>query len=73
MSPSLLADQGTRIDLKSFKIFAPPEVTRTYTYKNGIYKGTTITRTPWAYYHNTDKAEEAGYSDHFAIYVDLNL
>lgn len=73
VSQSLLSNQNLRVDVSSFKIFTHPSFSTTHKYSDGRYRGTEITNTPWSYNHDTDKESEAGFSDHFPIYVDLNL
>ncbi len=73
VSPSLLSRSAVVVDWSSYRIFSHPGVTTSYTYKSGPYAGRIVKGVPFRYNHFTDIPAQAGFSDHFAILVDLKL
>lgn len=62
-----------RIDLNSYRILNDPEFTTTATLRRGPQTGTTVSGIPRRYSHAASTAVDAGFSDHFAITVDLGF
>ena len=70
---NLSDNKGLELDVRSFRILAYPWLTKTFTYKKPgeFLLGSTINNVPKRYDFNTTDTKAAGYSDHFALRVDL--
>ena len=66
-------NKGLELDVRSFRILSYPWLTKTFTYKKigEFLLGSTINNVPQRYNFSATEAEAAGYSDHFALRVDL--
>tara|TARA_B110001454_G_C12723230_1_gene435980 strand:+ start:13946 stop:15100 length:1155 start_codon:yes stop_codon:yes gene_type:complete len=73
VSPSMVTRSSMIVDWSSYRIFSHPGLTTSYTYKSGPYAGKTVNDVPFRYNHMADKPQQAGYSDHFPILVDIKL
>lgn len=64
---------GLEIDLQSFQVLAYPWLTKTFTYKKPgeFLLGSTIKNVPKRYNFKATSPTKAGYSDHFALRVNL--
>jgi len=73
VSKNLTNNRGIEVDPKSYRILAPKKITKDFVYSNPSYYsyGTTISGTPYSGNINATSPEDAGYSDHFPIYVKL--
>ncbi len=69
VSKSLL----NKVDLRSFRIVNDEEFTKTYTYRYGPLAGSRVTGVPMRYSHRAEFEEVAGYSDHFAIVMEIEF
>ncbi len=71
---NLRDNKGLELDVGSFRVLAHPWLTKTFTYKKPgeFLLGSTINNVPRRYNFQATEAEEAGYSDHFALQVDLH-
>ena len=67
-------NRGLELDVRSFRILAYPWLTKTFTYKRPgeFMLGTKISNVPKRYDFRATDANGAGYSDHFALRVDLS-
>lgn len=74
-SDLLNPDSKVQVDLKSYKIHQTDFNSKDLTYNdpNHVLFGTTIKGVPLRYNHHASRAEQAGYSDHYAIYMELKL
>ncbi|MGB0453865.1 MAG: hypothetical protein ACPGJV_09135 [Bacteriovoracaceae bacterium] len=72
-SSNLLDQKGFEIDVASYRIFSPEFITRTFIYeRKGEYLyGSKVNGVPARYNHQAKNSKTAGFSDHFALYVDL--
>ena len=70
---NLANNRGLEVEKRSFSILAYPWLTKTFTYKRPgeFLLGSTIKNVPLRYNFNATDAKSAGYSDHFALRVDL--
>ena len=61
------------LDVRSFRILSYPWLTNTFTYKKPgeFLLGSTVNNVPKRYDFNATDTKAAGYSDHFALRVDL--
>lgn len=64
---------GLEVDSKSYRILAPPYLTTTYVYdREGEFLfGSKVNNVPRRYNFNAESAADAGFSDHFAVLIDL--
>lgn len=60
-----------KIDLKSYRILNEPELTSMVTIRRGPMNGTILKGVPRYYSHEATNPDAAGFSDHFAILVDV--
>ena len=72
---NLLDGRGLEADAASYKILSLPFLTTTFTYKEEgeFFFGSVIKNIPNRYNFSADSAAKAGFSDHFAIAIDLRL
>ena len=72
---NLANNKGLELDTRSFRILAYPWLTKTFTYKKPgeFLLGSTINNVPKRYDFTATTAKTAGYSDHFALQVDLRM
>jgi endonuclease/exonuclease/phosphatase family metal-dependent hydrolase len=71
VSPDMLKTGGIAVDLKSYQILNPPFLTAPMTIRKGPQAGSVIVGTPHAYNHNATNPNDVGFSDHFAILLNL--
>lgn len=73
VSQNLIDDVEVEADIMSYKIFTPDFIKTSFTYKyEGDYNyGTTINGIPFRSNHETTLEDEAGYSDHFPVILEL--
>ena len=70
---NLRDNRGLEVDHKSFRIVSPPQVTKDFIYdrpEEYLY-GSMVKNVPKKYNFNAISSETAGYSDHFAVRIDL--
>ena len=65
--------RGVELDIQSFKVLAYPWLVKTFTYKKPgeFLLGSTVKNVPKRYDFRATSAYKAGYSDHFALSVNL--
>ena len=70
---ALLDKAGPSIDISSYDIYAPNFLTREFEYRDpeNYNYGTKIIGIPWRYSFNADSAQNAGFSDHFAVKFNI--
>lgn len=70
---NLRDDRGLEIDHKSFQIVSPPQVTKDFVYNRPeeFLFGSLVKNVPKKYNFQAISPETAGYSDHFAVQIDL--
>ena len=70
---NLRDNRGLEVDHKSFRIVSPPQVTRDFVYNRPeeFLFGSLVKSVPKKYNFNAISPETAGYSDHFAVQIDL--
>ena len=68
-----LDGQGSEARLESFHIHRNELVSRDFTYNSGPHAGTLIKQIPFRSNPNAQSPDEAGYSDHFSISIDLEI
>ena len=70
---NLSNNKGLELDVRSFRILSYPWLTKTFTYKKPgeFLLGSTINNVPKRYDFKASDANVAGYSDHFALRVNL--
>jgi predicted extracellular nuclease len=73
LTQNLIDGKGVELIQESFRTHAPESLTRLFRY-NERHQGPRPTlRIPWRYDILATQEDEAGFSDHFAIYVRLRL
>ena len=72
-SRSLQNDRGLEVDIGSYSVLAPSYATKTFVYKRvgEFLFGSEIKNVPKRYNFSAVTANDAGFSDHFAVSVDL--
>jgi predicted extracellular nuclease len=76
MSQSLFdRNSNIQVETSSYKIHNLLKLTTTFTYNDPdlAHMGSTINGIPLRYNHNTSELDQAGFSDHFAIYTELKI
>ena len=70
---NLRDDRGLEVNHKSFQIVSPPQVTKDFTYNRPeeFLFGSMVKNVPKKYNFDALSPETAGYSDHFAVRLDL--
>ncbi|MCB9062724.1 MAG: hypothetical protein H6622_14465 [Halobacteriovoraceae bacterium] len=71
VNENLLDGKGLDIDLESYHIYAPDFITKSFKYRDrqDPAYGTKIMNTPKSYNFGATTSKNAGFSDHFPIYV----
>ena len=69
VSESLL----NRVDLRSYRIINDPEFTTNVTFKRGLLAGSRVTGVPLRYSHRSSKEKTSGFSDLFAIVMEIGF
>ena len=72
-SRSLQNNEGLEVDISSYRVLAPSYATKTFVYSRvgEFLFGSAIKNVPQRYNFNAVTANDAGFSDHFAVGVDL--
>ncbi len=76
LSTNLLrSKKGIKVDLNSYEIVAPKWAQTTFKYddKNQPHFNSIIHGVPWRYDHLSADQKTAGYSDHYPLWLTLNL
>lgn len=70
---NLADNKGLELVVPSFRVLAYPWLTRTFTYRRPgeFLLGSTVSNVPTRYNFNATSADKAGFSDHFALSVNL--
>lgn len=71
VSRNLTDGTGVEVRPRSFKIHNWPRLTSSVTYPTGVLQGSVVTGAPTRYDANATNPATAGFTDHFAISVDV--
>ena len=75
MSSNFFAKNGLNVDVDSYQVYSPAFSTRAYRYDDPDFWtfGSVVSGVPRKYNFETMDSEEAGYSDHFPIFVKVKF
>ena len=75
MSSNLFGKAGLSVDVESYQVYAPGFSTKAYKYDDPNFwtYGSVVAGVPRKYNFEAFDSEEAGYSDHFPIFVKVKF